>query len=50
MSEHGRPLVMPDELRLMDEAEQLLLVRGHRPVRCRKLRFYDDTEFEGLAS
>ena len=48
MSEHGRPLVMPDELRLMDEAEQLLLVRGHRPVRCRKLRFYEDAEFEGL--
>ena len=48
-SEHGRPLVMPDELRLMDEAEQLLLVRGHRPVRCRKLRFYEDDEFSGLA-
>ena len=50
LSEHGRPLVMPDELRLMDEAEQLLLVRGHRPVRSRKLRFYEDAEFEGLAS
>ena len=50
LSEHGRPLVMPDELRLMDEAEQLLLVRGHRPVRCRKLRFYEDEEFSGLTT
>ncbi|MGB3543382.1 type IV secretory system conjugative DNA transfer family protein, partial [Rubrivirga sp.] len=48
MSEHGRPLVMPDELRLMDERDQLLLVRGHRPIQCRKLRFYEDAEFEGL--
>ena len=50
MSEHGRPLVMPDELRLMDERDQLLLVRGLRPVRCRKLRFYEDSEFDGLVS
>ena len=50
LSEHGRPLVMPDELRLMDEDEQLLLVRGHRPVRCRKLRFYEDEEFSGLTT
>jgi len=48
LSEHGRPLVMPDELRLMGEAEQLLLVRGHRPVRCQKLRFYEDAEFGGF--
>lgn len=50
MSEHGRPLVMPDELRLMDDSEQLLLVRGHRPLQCHKLRFYEDGEFEGLAA
>lgn len=48
MSEHGRPLLMPDELRLMGDDEQLLLVRGQRPIRCRKLRFYEDAEFNGL--
>lgn len=48
--EHGRPLVIPDELRLMDGREQLLLVRGRRPLQCRKLRFYEDGEFEGLAA
>ena len=48
LSEHGRPLVMPDELRLMDGADQLLLVRGERPVLARKIRFYDDPELGGL--
>lgn len=50
MSKHGHLLVMPDELRRLDEREQLLLVRRHWPVQCQKRRFYSDAKFDGLAA
>jgi type IV secretion system protein VirD4 len=47
-SETGRALYLPDEVRRMPLEEQLLFVKGHDPVRARKLRYFEDAEFAGL--
>ena len=45
VSETGRALLLPDEVERLGEDEELLFVRGERPVRARKLVYYRDKEF-----
>ena len=47
--ETGRPLATPDELRRLDPADQLLLVRGRQPVLARRVAFYADPAFRQRA-
>lgn len=43
-----RDLITPDEITRLG-AENLLLLRpGHAPVMARKVRYFEDAEFEGL--
>lgn len=44
-SERGRKLLLPDEVRRMPTKEQLLFVRGHRPIRATKLNYLHEMEF-----
>lgn len=45
--EDSRPLLRPEELRRMDPAKQILLVRPHQPVAATKLCYYADPMFAG---
>jgi type IV secretion system protein VirD4 len=40
LSETGRPLMSPDEIRLMGADEQLLFIKALPPVRARRLPFW----------
>ena len=44
-AERGRRLLLPDEVRRMPREEQLLFVKGLRPIRARKLNYLKDLEF-----
>jgi len=44
-SEAARPLMLPQELRDMGDDEQILHLRGTKPIRCQKVRYYSDPEF-----
>lgn len=45
----SRPLLYPDEVMRLPPTETLLLPRGRPPVRARKLAYWRDREFRGLA-
>lgn len=47
-SEKGRKLLLPDEVLAMPREQQLLLVRGHRPLYVDKLNYLDMPEVQGL--
>ena len=40
VSESGQPLMRPDEITLMDRSEQLLFVKGARPIRAQRVPFW----------
>ncbi|OJU50102.1 MAG: hypothetical protein BGO03_09540 [Mesorhizobium sp. 61-13] len=40
-SETGRPLMSPDEIRLMPDTEQLLLIQSQPPIRARRVPFWE---------
>jgi type IV secretion system protein VirD4 len=40
VSESGQPLLRPDEIMLMDRSEQLLFVKGVRPIRAQRVPFW----------
>lgn len=44
--EQVRPLMQPGDVRELPEDEQLVFVTGHPPIRCRKVRHYQDPEFK----
>jgi len=48
VSEKGRALLTPDEILAMPNEQQVLLVRGHRPVHADKLNYLDMAEVGGL--
>ncbi len=45
--EDSRPLLRPEELRRMDPAKEILLVRPYQPVAATKLCYYADPMFAG---
>ena len=44
-AERGRRLLTPDEVRRLPRDEQLLFVKGTRPIRARKADYLSDPEF-----
>ncbi len=49
ISEKGRRLLTPDEIINLPPDQQLLFVRGVRPILGRRLNYLEDPEFTGLA-
>lgn len=45
LSEQRRPLLLPQEVKELGNEEALIFYEGLRPVRCRKLRYYQDRRF-----
>lgn len=43
-SEHGRPLMLPQELRALKAGKQIITVEGCNPILCDKAYFYEDEE------
>lgn len=48
LSETGRPLLLPDEVRRLPPGRQLLFVKGRGPILCDRLNYLEDPEFAGL--
>jgi len=45
---HGRPLLTPDEVRVLPMSRELLFLAGRRPIVADKLAHYQDREFSGM--
>lgn len=45
LSEHRRPLLLPQEVKELGNEEALIFYEGLRAIRCRKLRYYQDRRF-----
>lgn len=43
-SEHGRPLMLPQELRALSSRKQIITIEGCDPILCDKAFFYEDPE------
>ncbi|CAE6900827.1 type IV secretory system conjugative DNA transfer family protein [Paraburkholderia domus] len=43
-SEHGRALMMPQELRALKHNKQIITIEGCEPILCEKAFFYEDAE------
>ena len=43
-SEHGRPLMLPQELRALSSRKQIITIEGCEPILCDKAYFYEDPE------
>src|SRR5258708_26125202 len=43
-SEHGRALMMPQELRALKHNKQIITMEGCEPILCEKAFFYEDAE------
>ncbi|WP_127599975.1 type IV secretory system conjugative DNA transfer family protein [Nitratireductor alexandrii] len=50
LSETGRPLMSPDEIRLMGADEQLLLIKALPPIRAQRLPFWFVSPWAGWAA
>jgi type IV secretion system protein VirD4 len=46
-AEHSRHLMTAEEISRLSPEDSILLVRGHRPVRARRLRYYRHPAFQG---
>lgn len=42
LSEQGAPLLRPEQVRLIDENNQIVLIKGCPPLRLRKVKYYED--------
>lgn len=47
-AERSRRLLLPDEVRRLPADDQLLFVKGQRPIRARKINYLSDPAFRGL--
>jgi len=47
ISEKGRRLLMPDEVRRLDRDLQLVFVKGSDPILARRINYLSDPEFRG---
>ena len=45
-SEQRRPLLLPQEVKELGNKEALIFYEGLRPIRCRKLRYFEDRRFK----
>ncbi|WP_051241555.1 type IV secretory system conjugative DNA transfer family protein [Azohydromonas australica] len=46
-SDHGRALMLAQELRMLDPEQQVILIEGQRPILCHKARYYSDPDMAG---
>lgn len=44
-SDHGRAVLLPQELTTIGADTEIVFVRGHRPVKCEKILYYADPTF-----
>ena len=44
ISEQARALLLPQELRALGDATELLLLAGHLPIRAAKIRYFEDRQ------
>ena len=45
ISEQRRPLLLPQEVKALGTEEAIVFYEGLRPIRCRKIRYYNDRRF-----
>ena len=50
VTEQSRALLLPQELRALDDATELLLLSGHLPIRAQKIRYFEDKELRSRAN
>ncbi len=48
VSEQRRPLMLPQEVQAMRSDEAIVFYEGIRPVRCKKIRYFNDRRFKRL--
>ena len=46
VSEQRRPLLLPQEVKELGNEQALIFYEGLRPIRCRKLRYFEDRRFK----
>lgn len=42
ISDQGAPLLRPEQVRLLDDNNEIVLIKGHPPLKLRKVRYYSD--------
>ncbi|MCZ2134599.1 MAG: type IV secretory system conjugative DNA transfer family protein [Burkholderiales bacterium] len=45
-SEHARALQLPQEVKALGKDEEILFVKGCKPIKCGKIRWYNDPRFK----
>lgn len=40
----------PDEIMTMPSDDALIFVKGHKPVKCKRLKYYEDDYFKNLVN
>lgn len=48
VSEQRRPLMLPQEVQAMRSDEAIVFYEGLRPIRCKKIRYFNDRRFKKL--
>lgn len=49
VSDQKRALILPQELREMDQKDEILCLSGLKPVYCEKIIYYEDPKFKSIA-
>jgi type IV secretion system protein VirD4 len=50
ISEQRRPLMLPQEVQAMKSSEAIVFYEGIRPIRCQKIRYFNERRFKRLIS
>jgi type IV secretion system protein VirD4 len=50
VSEQGSHLIRPEQIRLLDENEEIVLIKGRPPMKIRKVKYYQDRVFSKIFS
>jgi type IV secretion system protein VirD4 len=50
VSEQRRPLMLPQEVQAMKSDEAIVFYEGIRPIRCKKIRYFNERRFKKLIS
>lgn len=47
VQETGVSLIHDDQIRCMPKYEQWLFLKGHRPIKCKKVTYYENRRYQG---
>ncbi|MET3523982.1 type IV secretion system protein VirD4 [Mesorhizobium abyssinicae] len=47
-SQQGAPLLRPEQVRLLNEEDEIVLIKGRPPLRLKKVRYYSDRILKGI--